>query len=178
MSSRNEMSGLKRLVLGGAVAGLSTLSGCVPLVAAGILQSHYDTQRKIEADRENAMLIANAQGNNGSYTLFIGSSFDDRNNDGCLDPRTDISNKGKINFCVGDSFIVGISQYDCIGKTFKVIMQNLNTNSIESEGYVPIQLRFSNPYIPGNFFSAGDFKMKCFLNETQIGEYSVNVRER
>src|SRR3989338_8550571 len=85
MESRTSRgSGLRRLVLGGAVAGLSTLSSCIPL-AVGLagygLQSNADTQRKIVADRENARMIADAtreagnnrQSNQGEYFTFFNS---------------------------------------------------------------------------------------------------------
>jgi len=63
-SARSRGSGLRRLVLGGAVAVSSfSLSGCWAAVAgAGAYVLHNDTQnqRKIEADRRNTEIIAEA----------------------------------------------------------------------------------------------------------------------
>ena len=68
MSSRNEMSGLKRLVLGGAVAGLSTLSGCVPLAIASA--AHYVAEHDAAVIQANATRDAAGvqSGNNNRYS--------------------------------------------------------------------------------------------------------------
>ena len=71
MSSRtSRRMGLRGLVLGGAVSGLSTLSSCVAALGASLLAYNKANNDKIQADRENAKMIAGANSDPSHYMTF------------------------------------------------------------------------------------------------------------
>lgn len=143
------------------------LTGCAQLLGGLIIADHH------------ARVTARGQGNNNITCMpFIGSDFKDSNGDGFLDPRTEIVNKGRTTFYVGEEFVFGATQQNCQGKTFGIYVKYNGTGDERIIDTRILQLSNSSPHSSISFDSPTSVYLYFTLDRNAMGGYNVEIMER
>jgi len=192
-SARSRGMGLRGLVLGGAVAGLSTLQSC-GLLAVGVaaygLQSNADTQRKIAADRENTMIQADAIRDAGSnrqsvgvdapkWELFTCTDYADFNNNGLIniDDPHEVINKNKTEFFAGDICKYVFALQNCKGKELTIFGQEVPGEELRLKAKIVIRKDNYLNCITCLLKEPANWHAYVALDGVRIGDYRISVRE-
>jgi len=185
-SARSRGMGLRGLVLGGAVGSVGVVSSGCGLLA--FVAYDYEKSREIQSDRENARIMARGDENSEAnrqnvdinaprWEFFSCDGAKDFNNDGKIDCESEIINKGKTEFYVGDSFAyIGRLRY-CKGKELTFFNQNIPGAEIKERWKKIIPNDHFMFLLGGSLEQSASWHAYVTLDGAKIGDYRITVRE-
>ena|SRR3989344_2144771 len=111
------------------------------------------------------------------FTCSYMADFDPK--DGCIDPRREAVDRGKVVFYVGDKLTYAVSQENCRGKSLTLFGQRTPESELSEVMTCIIQKDYSTPQtLPLTLDTPGVFRSYWTLDGVKIGEHLIQVKPR
>ncbi|MEK6894070.1 MAG: hypothetical protein AABX10_01255 [Nanoarchaeota archaeon] len=178
MASRAKNLGLVSVILGASVS-----SGCVPLAIAALYEHERlanGIHRQADAMEGNRRSFGQVHDLNATHgEVFTCTHYEDQDNDGKIHIGSEVWNKGKTDFFVGDKVFFAASVTNGIGRKIVYFSQN-------KSGDIPTKYNEGIVDIPNKVYWVGPVQLNApavwnsywTLDGEKIGEHKITVRER